>query len=92
MATQVMVTHAARHFADYINRVVYRGERFILVRGKMPVAELVPVPSARRVGDLPGILATLPHLGPTEAERFGEDIESARSDLARRGITDPWAS
>ena len=33
------VTEVARHFADYINRVVYRGERFVLMRGNKPVAE-----------------------------------------------------
>ncbi len=27
------VTEVARNFADYVNRVVYRGERFVLVRG-----------------------------------------------------------
>ena len=71
MSTLVSVTQAARHFADYINRVVYRGERFLLVRGRQPVAELAPVPAGRRLGDLPGILAALPRLGPEEAERFG---------------------
>ena len=27
-------TEVARHFADYINRVAYRGERFVLVEAK----------------------------------------------------------
>jgi antitoxin (DNA-binding transcriptional repressor) of toxin-antitoxin stability system len=39
------VTEVARHFADYINRVVYRGERFVLMRGNRPVAELGPLPA-----------------------------------------------
>jgi hypothetical protein len=26
----------ARHFAEYINRVAYRGEGFVLVRGNKP--------------------------------------------------------
>ena len=68
------------------------GERFILMRGKKPVAELVPIPSERRLGDLPQILGSLPHVGSVEAERFGEDIESARAELGQLGIASSRAS
>ena len=33
MAQALSVTEAARHFAECINRVVYRGESFVLARG-----------------------------------------------------------
>jgi antitoxin (DNA-binding transcriptional repressor) of toxin-antitoxin stability system len=46
------VTEVARNFADYINRVVYRGERFVLVRGNKPVAELGPLPVGKRLAEL----------------------------------------
>jgi antitoxin (DNA-binding transcriptional repressor) of toxin-antitoxin stability system len=48
MAQTLSVTEAARHFAEYINRVVYRSEAFVLVRGNKPIAELRPLPTEVR--------------------------------------------
>jgi hypothetical protein len=57
------------------------------------VAELVPAPPAgRRLAELPGVLASLPSLGDEEAERFGEDIDRARSLSGTENPDDPWAS
>jgi antitoxin (DNA-binding transcriptional repressor) of toxin-antitoxin stability system len=86
------VTEIARHFADYINRVVYRGERFVLMRGNKPVAELGPLPAGKRLAELPGLLGSLPRLSETEAEAFAEDLAEARSILATTDVRDPWAS
>ncbi len=86
------VTEVARNFADYINRVAFRGERFTLMRGNKPVAELRPVPSGRRLGELPELLASLPRLSPDDASAFEEDIEAARSELSEQPLSDPWAS
>lgn len=86
------VTEVARHFADYINRVVYRGERFVLVRGNKPVAELGPLPVGKRLAELPGLLSSLPKLSEVEAAEFAEDIVSARSMLSTTDVRDPWAS
>jgi antitoxin (DNA-binding transcriptional repressor) of toxin-antitoxin stability system len=86
------VTEVARHFADYINRVAFRGERFILMRGKKPVAELRPVPSGRRLGELPELLASLPRLSPADAAEFGGDLDASRKGLDRRPVHDPWGS
>jgi antitoxin (DNA-binding transcriptional repressor) of toxin-antitoxin stability system len=86
------VTEVARHFAEYINRVAYRGERFVLMRGKRPVAELRPVPSGKRLGELPELLASLPHLSGEDVEGLAADLEQAREELARSPVRDPWAS
>jgi antitoxin (DNA-binding transcriptional repressor) of toxin-antitoxin stability system len=86
------VTEIARHFADYINRVVYRGERFVLMRGNKPVAELGPLPAGKRLAELPGLLDSLPKLSEAEAEAFADDLAEARSILATTDIRDPWAS
>lgn len=86
------VTEVARHFADYINRVAFRGERFVLMRGNKPVAELGPVPMGTRLGDLPDLLASLPSLSESEAVTFASDVESAREDLKRVTVRDPWES
>jgi antitoxin (DNA-binding transcriptional repressor) of toxin-antitoxin stability system len=92
MRRTVSVTEAARHFADYINRVAYKGESFTLMRGKKPVAELTPSPRGRRLGELPAMFASLPHLDPGDADAFAADIEAARAELARHPVRDPWES
>lgn len=92
-ANTVTVTEAARHFSDYISRVAYRHESFVLCKGKKPVAELRPLPSGRRLGDLPGILQSLPHLTKRDAAAFAKEVDDARKALdAGSSLRDPWAS
>lgn len=92
MSHTITVTEMARRFADYLNRVAYRGECFVLVRGNKPIAELRPLPSGRLLSDLPAMLARLPHLAAGDAEHFGDDIDVARRDLAATPVRDPWQS
>ena len=63
--SNVTVTQVARHFADYVNRVAYRRESFTLLRGNKPLAELRPLPAGARLGELPGLIASLPRLTPS---------------------------
>lgn len=86
------VTEVARNFAEYINRVAFRGERFTLMRGSKPVAELRPVPAGKRLGELPALLASLPRLSPEDASALTEDLEATRADLREQPLRDPWAS
>ena len=86
------VTEAVRHFSDYVNRVAYRRESFVLCRGRKAMAELRPVPSGRRLGDLPAILKSLPRLSGKEAEAFSKDLIEARRALPREKVKDPWDS
>jgi antitoxin (DNA-binding transcriptional repressor) of toxin-antitoxin stability system len=86
------VTDVARNFAEYINRVAFRGERFVLMRGRRPVAELRPVPSGMRLSELPDLLASLPHLGAEEASSLADDLASARTHLGSLPESDPWES
>lgn len=88
--TEENVTKVARHFSDYINRVSLKGERFVLMRGNKPVAELRPVPVGRTLSDLPKILTSLPHLGTEGADEFERDLNAARSELERLSVRDPW--
>jgi antitoxin (DNA-binding transcriptional repressor) of toxin-antitoxin stability system len=92
MRSRPSVTEVARHFADYINRVAFRGERFTLMRGNKPVAELRPVPAGRRLGELPELLASLPRLSPEDAAAMSEDLDAARQELTEQPPRDPWAS
>lgn len=91
-AITLTVTDAVRHFSDYVNRVVYRHESFLLCKGNKPVAELRPVPGGRRLGDLPGIIRSLPHLSKEDAKTFAADLDTARQALATGELRDPWAS
>lgn len=92
MPESLTVTEVVRHFADYVNRVAYRRESFILLRGNKPVAELRPLPAGRRLAELPGLFASLPHLVTEDADAFAADLERARSDLTQLEVRDPWPS
>jgi antitoxin (DNA-binding transcriptional repressor) of toxin-antitoxin stability system len=84
------VTEVARHFADYVNRVAYRGERFTLVRGNKRVAELKPVQHGLRLGDLPEVLKSIPNLSPDDVDEFAKDLAGVSSITA--APRDPWES
>lgn len=92
MPHTLSVTELVRNFADYVNRVAYRGERFRLTRGGKPVAELGPVAAGRSLADLPDLVAALPSLSTTEAAAFLADLDQARSGLAQLTPRDPWTS
>jgi antitoxin (DNA-binding transcriptional repressor) of toxin-antitoxin stability system len=92
MPESLTATEVARRFADVLNRVAYRRESFVVVRGKRPLAQLRPLPAGTRLADLPAILAALPRLEPSEADDFAADLDAARTDLASRETHDPWAS
>ncbi len=89
---RLSVTEVARNFADCINRVAYRGERFVLVRGKKVLAELVPVPKGGRLGELPALLNSLPRLTEQDARSFARDLSKARSKGKQERLKDPWES
>ena len=89
MSQTLSVTEVARHFAEYINRVAYRGECFVLMRGNKPIAELRPLPVGRRLAELPALLVSLPHLSEMQATQFAADLSAAREALARAEVHDP---
>jgi len=90
MPETLTVTEVVRRFADYVNRVVYRRESFILLRGNKPVAELRPLPAGKRLTELPGMLASLPRLD--DAAEFAADLETARDELDSKELGDRWQS
>jgi antitoxin (DNA-binding transcriptional repressor) of toxin-antitoxin stability system len=92
MSQTLSVTEVACHFTEYLNRVAYRGECFVLMRGNKPIAELRPLPAGKRLAELPALLASLPHLSEAEAAQFTADLTGAREGLARAEIHDPWQS
>lgn len=92
MPSPLSVTDAARNFAEFINRVAYRGERFVLMRGRKAVAELRPVAAGRRLAELPALIADLPKMSDDDAASLAADIHTARSSLPATGTRDPWDS
>ena len=92
MWRSVSVTEFVRNFADLINRVAYRREHLRLMRGGRVLAEVRPAPEGARLGDLPQLLANLPHLGEAEAGGFGQELERARKQLNRKPVRDAWDS
>lgn len=84
------VTEVARHFSDYISRVVFRRERFVLLRGNRPVAELRPLHAGVPLAELPALFASFPHLDPEDAAAFEADVEAGRAALSSMPIRDPW--
>jgi prevent-host-death family protein len=86
------VTDIARNFSEYINRVAYKGDRFILMKSGREVAELKPVPKGRRLSELAVLLKTSARLTPNEAESFEADIEAARKDMNKSEVSHPWDS
>lgn len=86
------VTEVIRNFSDYISRVAYQRESFILCKGKRPMAELRPVPSGKKLGELPALLAGLPHLSGPEAVAFSRDLDAEREALGAEELRNPWDS
>ncbi len=91
-ASVLTVTEVVRHFSDYISRVAYMHETFILRKGNRVMAELRPMPTGIKLGNLPAILRTLPHLSADDAGAFAEDVAAARASLANENLRDPWPS
>lgn len=92
MSQTLTVAEVARRFAECVDRVANHGERFVLVQGDKPVAELRPPPVAKRLVEFSALFSSLPHLSPTEAAQFGDDLTTAREALARAEGHDPWRS
>jgi antitoxin (DNA-binding transcriptional repressor) of toxin-antitoxin stability system len=93
MRSRLTVAEAALHFPEYVERVAHRGERFLVMQDKKPVAELRPVEgNALRLRDLPGLLAALPRLSLEDLAAFESDLADARHELSLLPPLDPWES
>jgi prevent-host-death family protein len=64
MESEITATRAARRLSDVINRVQYRGESFVVVRGGERVARIQPVGAAPcTFAELAGALRLAPRPG-----------------------------
>lgn len=93
METKIItVTEIVRNFSDYINRILYRGEHFILTKGNRKVAEIRPVAEGLKLADFPALLESLPPLDEEDKNHFLSDIKDARESTKNEIVRDPWAS
>ncbi len=90
MQRKITVTDLLRNFSDYINRVAYGKEDFLLVRGRIQLAELRPAPLGCKANDLKALLKQLPKLGDEQSASFASDLKESRKELNRKKITDVW--
>ena len=75
MESHISATQAARTFSDLLNRVLYRGEEFVIERGGEPVGRLAPVrPRKFTVADMVQLLRT----APKPDTGYGKDLERIR--------------
>lgn len=83
----ISATTAARSFSDVLNRVKFRGEEFMIVRGGEEVARLSPVTSVPiRFGELLELLRD----GRRWDLGFARDLEFIQASQPKLD-TDPWS-
>ena len=73
-ARRLSATAAARNFSELLNRVRYRGERFIIERGGVAIGELRPLAPVRFTGD--DLLTLMRSLPPVDDD-FLDTVEEA---------------
>ena len=77
------VTEAARGFSDLINRIRYRGESVLLLKGGKPVAQVSPVKTICTGEELARACVTWPRLGEDDAAEFEAELAASRAALGK---------
>jgi antitoxin (DNA-binding transcriptional repressor) of toxin-antitoxin stability system len=77
MEKHITATEAVRRFSEILNSVNYRGDRYVVMRGKKAVAHISPHEEAvgqRTLGELRALIKRLPSI---KDKRFTEDVDRA---------------
>ena len=83
METRITATELAKSLSDVLNRVRYRGEKFVIERNGEPIATLAPAaPVGITMQELAALLADLPR--PDEG--FADDLEAIQASQPRASI------
>ncbi|MDO8670602.1 MAG: type II toxin-antitoxin system Phd/YefM family antitoxin [Dehalococcoidia bacterium] len=89
MDTQITATDLAKGLSDVLNRVRYRGERFVVERNGEPVAAVLPVAGIRGLS-VSALFERLRRLNWPD-EGFADDLEAVQANQPKAG--DPeWRS
>ena len=89
MSVRITATEAARNLSDFLNRVRYRGESFLIVRNGEEVGMLGPITSGKP-RTLRQLVELVKKMGPPDDEFVSdlEEIHRQQPALPR----DPWPS
>ena len=74
---RISATHAARSFAEILNRVKYRGESFIVERNREPMCRIEPV--RRRKSVTTDNFAEFWKSLPRPDSKFADDLEEVHN-------------
>jgi antitoxin (DNA-binding transcriptional repressor) of toxin-antitoxin stability system len=77
MEKHITATEAVRRFSEILNSVNYRGDRYVVMRGKKAVAHIYPHeggPGQKTLGELKALINRLP---PLKDKRFADDVKQA---------------
>lgn len=78
MSATISATDAARRLSDLLNRVLYRGESFVIVRNGTAVAQLGPAPESAPVTLVEAVERLLERR--TGDSSFADDLERIQAD------------
>lgn len=85
MKIEISTTEAARNLGECLERIRHTGDRYVLMKNRRPVAELVPVPAARKTT----LRALWEAMRETRAdEGFARDLERVNSSDTI--LDNPW--
>lgn len=78
MSETITATKLARNLSDILNRVHYNGERFVVERNGLPVAEIMPArqKKIRTLGDLIALWDTF----PKPDKEFWDELEEIQAN------------
>lgn len=87
---EITATEAVRRFSEILNSVNYRGERYVVMRGKKAVADISPHDERagqKTLGDLKALIQRLP---PLKDRRFAGDVRKAVEEQPLPPLGDIW--
>ena len=89
MSRKITATEAARNFSEFLNRVRFERETFVILRGGEAVGQLGPIESRSGI-TLRNLLAAL-ELVEKPDDQFADDLEKIQAEQPLAGES-PWPS
>lgn len=92
MEKLITATEAVKDFSALLNRIKFRGDRYIIQRSGKPMAFILPFEGAsksRSLKELKSILSELPRLNE-DVEDFAADLEALRKRQPSLPEERPW--
>ncbi len=86
----ITATHAARNFAEILNKTHYQGSSFAIRRGNVVLAHIIPATPVipMKAKDLASFFESLPKLDSEDAKNFARDLKNIRKASGKE--LNPW--